>query len=88
MSTIAVAARPPSVAILGMPAERQALPPIGLSQGRLWWTRLTYWPAELVRLVALIYLLPVAIYAVCTPIALLVNAVRLLTGSPWKSLWN
>ena len=88
MSTIAVAARPPSIALLRTPADLPARPPISLSQGQVWINRLAFWPAEFVRLVALVYMLPVVIYVVCLPIALVVNAVLLCAGRSWTSLWN
>ena len=88
MSTLAVAARPPSVALVRMPADLPAAPPTSLTQGRLWRDRLVFWPAECVSLLALIYMLPVVIYVVCLPIALAVNAVLFCAGRSWTSLWN
>ena len=88
MSTLAVAARPPSIALVRMPEDLPAGPPISLTQGRVWRDRLVFWPAEFVSLVALIYMLPVVIYVVCLPIALAVNAVLLCAGRSWTSLWN
>jgi hypothetical protein len=43
-----------------------------------------YWPLELVRLLALIYLLPVVIYVVVSPIALVIAAAYFLLGGSTK----
>lgn len=85
MPTIAVAARPPSLVLPRVPAELPA-PPI-LGQAALWWGRVTYWPAEILQATALVYLLPVVIYALCLPIALVISAVFFLATGSWKGFW-
>jgi hypothetical protein len=77
MSTIAIAP-PAPVALPRLPAASPARSPIGH-----WWVHLTYWPAELLRLVALIYMLPIVIYAVCLPIAAVIKTVLVLAS--WSS---
>lgn len=78
MSTVAIAS-PASVALPGLPAASPARSPIGH-----WWVHVTYWPAELLRLVALIYMLPVVIYAVCLPIAAVIKTILVLASWAWK----
>jgi len=83
MPAIALASRASSIALPVVPAELPARPPIDLDF-RGWWTRVTYWPLELVRLVALIYLLPLVIYVVVSPIALVIAAAYFLLGGSSK----
>ena len=88
MSMTTVAARVPAVVLARVPADLRARPRISRSQLRLLWRRISFWPAEFVRLVALVYMLPIAIYALGTPIAVAVNAVLFCTGWSWKALWQ
>ena len=83
MSSIALAPRASSIALPVVPAELPARPPIGLSF-RDWWVRVTYWPLEFALLVALIYLLPIVIYVVVSPIALVIAAAYFLLGGSSK----
>lgn len=87
MSTIAVAPRAPTAARARLPAELPARRGVGLSTRRLW-DRMSFWPAELTRLVALVYMVPIVIYAIGIPIALAVNALLFCAGWPWKALWR
>jgi len=80
MPTIAITPRA-SVVLPGLPAASPARSPIGYS-----WADVTYWPAELLRLVALIYMLPIVIYAVCLPIAAVIKTVLVLASWSWKAL--
>ena len=80
MSTIAIAPRA-SVALPRLPAASPLRSPIGHS-----WVHFTYWPAELLRLVALIYMLPIVIYAVCLPIAGVIKTLLFLAGWASKAL--
>jgi hypothetical protein len=85
MSTIALAPRA-SVALPGLPAASPARSPLGPGPMGQWWVHVTYWPAELLRLVALIYMLPIAIYAICIPIAVAVKTLLFLASWSWKTL--
>ena len=80
MSTIALAPRA-SVVLPGLPAASPARSAIGQ-----WWVQITYWPAELLRLVALIYMLPIVIYAVCLPIAAVIKTILVLASWSWNAL--
>jgi hypothetical protein len=86
MTTIAVAARSASLPLSHVPAELP-VPPV-LSRARLWWGRVTYWPTEILAAGALVCLLPVVIYALCLPIALVANAVFFLATGSWKGFWQ
>jgi hypothetical protein len=79
MSTTAIAARAPSVAFPILPAALPVRPRLGPVQLGLW-RRITFWPAEFVRLVALIYMLPVVIYAIGIPVAAAISAVLFCGG--------
>jgi hypothetical protein len=83
MPATALAPRASSIVLPVLPAELPLGPPIGLHL-RDSWARATYWPLELVRLVALIYLLPVVIYLVVSPIALVIAAAYFLLGGSSK----
>jgi len=85
MSTTAIAARAPSVVFPIEPAVLPVRPRLGPAQLGLW-HRLTFWPAEFVRLVALIYMLPVVIYAIGIPVAAAINAVLFCAGWVGKAL--
>ena len=80
MSTIAITPRA-SIALPSLPAASPARSQIGP-----WWVHATYWPAELLRLVALIYMLPIVIYAVCLPIAAVIKTLLFLAGWASKAL--
>jgi hypothetical protein len=80
MSTIAIAPRA-SVALPSLPAASPARPQIGHG-----WSHVTSWPAELLRLVALVYMLPIVIYAVCLPIAAVIKTLLLLASWSWNAL--
>ena len=88
MPTIAVAARAYSVTLPGVPAEVPARSRVSLTRLRFWWGRISFWPAELLRLIALVYMLPIVIYAIGTPIAVVANAVLFCAGWSWKALWQ
>jgi hypothetical protein len=83
MPATALAPRASSIALPVLPAELPLGPPVGL-HFRDWWVRAMYWPLELVRLLALIYLLPVVIYVVVSPIALVIAAAYFLLGGSTK----
>jgi hypothetical protein len=84
MSPTATAARASSIVFPIEPVDLPVRPQLGL--GGLW-RLISYWPAEFLRLVALVYMLPVVIYAIGIPVAAAVNAV--LYGAGWvgKALW-
>jgi hypothetical protein len=86
MSTVTLDPRASSVALPRLPAALPARPPINLRQIGKWWVHVTYWPAELVRLVALIYMLPIVIYAIGIPIAAAIKTVLFLASWSWKAL--
>jgi len=85
MSTTATAARAPSVVFPIEPADLSVRPRLGAGQLHLW-RRISFWPAELVRLVALIYMLPVVIYAIGIPVAGAINVVLFCAGWVGKTL--
>jgi len=85
MSTTAIAARAPSVVFPIEPAVLPVQPRLGPAQLGLW-RRITFWPAEFVRLVALIYMLPVVIYAIGIPVAAAINVVLFCAGWVGKTL--
>jgi len=85
MSTTATAAHAPSVVFPIEPADVPVRPLLGHGQLHLW-RRISFWPAELVRLVALIYMLPVVIYAIGIPVAAVINAVLFCAGWVGKAL--
>jgi hypothetical protein len=86
MSTIAAVTHAPAVALARVPGELPVRPGVGLGKRQLW-RRMSFWPAELMRVVALVYMLPIVIYAIGVPIALAVNAVLFCVGWSWKILW-
>ncbi len=77
MSATAFAPRASSIALPAVLGELPERPPTGLLD---WLVSAMYWPMELVRLVALIYLLPLVIYVVISPIALVIAAAHFLLG--------
>ena len=85
MSTTAIAARAPSVVFPIQPVDLPACPRLGQGQLGLW-RRLTFWPAEFVRLVALIYMLPVVIYAIGIPVAAAISAFLFFASWVGKAL--
>ena len=86
MSTTATAARASSVVFPIEPADLSVRPRLGAGQLHLW-HRITFWPAEFLRLVALIYMLPVVIYAIGIPVAAAIKAVLFCAGWVGKALW-
>jgi len=85
MSTTATAAHAPSVVFPIEPADLSVRPRLGAGQLHLW-RRISFWPPELVRLVALIYRLPVVIYAIGIPVAAAISAVLFCAGWVGKAL--
>jgi hypothetical protein len=84
MSTTATAARASSVVFPIEPADLSVRPRLA---GQLHlWRRLTFWPAEFLRLVALIYMLPVVIYAIGIPVGAAISAVLFCAGWVGKAL--
>jgi len=51
------------------------------------WQRISFWPLEALRLVAVVYLLPVAILAVGIPLGLALTGLFLGTAWVWRSIW-
>ena len=85
MSTTAAAARAPSVVFPIEPADLPLRP--GLDPGQLGiWPGIAFWPSEFLRLVALVYMLPVVIYAIGIPVAAAINAVLFCAGWLGKAL--
>jgi len=85
MSTTAIVPHASSVVFPIERADLPVRPRLGSGQLRLW-RRITFWPAEFVRLVALIYMLPVVIYAIGIPVAAAINAVLFCAGLVGKAL--
>ncbi len=50
------------------------------------WRRLTFWPAEFLRLVGVVYLFPVVVLAIGIPFALALNGLILAGQWLWRSL--
>jgi hypothetical protein len=86
MTATATTARASSVVFPMEPADLSVRPRFGAGQLHLW-RRISFWPAELVRLVALIYMLPVVIYAIGIPVAAAIKAVLFCAGWVGKALW-
>jgi hypothetical protein len=86
MSHTAIAAHDvPSLILPSAYADSPARERISPGQPGLW-SRLAFWLAELVRLVAVVYLFAIAILAVGIPIALAINALLFAAGWVWKAL--
>ena len=85
MTAMATAARASSVVFPIEKADLPVRPGVGHGQLHLW-RRISFWPAELVRLVALIYMLPVVIYAIGIPVAAAISAVLFCAGWVGKAL--
>ena len=85
MTAMATAARASSVVFPIEPADLSVRPRLGAGQLHLW-RRITFWPAEFLRLVALIYMLPVVIYAIGIPVAAAINVVLFCAGWVGKAL--
>jgi hypothetical protein len=51
------------------------------------WHRITFWPLEALRLVAVIYLLPLTILAVGIPVGLVLTGMILGAAWVWRSIW-
>ena len=51
------------------------------------WRRILFWPLEFVRLVAAVYMLPLAILAIGIPVGLALTGVFLATAWVWRTLW-
>lgn len=51
------------------------------------WQRISFWPLEGLRLVAVVYLLPFAILAVGIPLGLALTGLLLGAAWVWRSVW-
>jgi hypothetical protein len=51
------------------------------------WRRISFWPLEFLRLVGVVYLLPLAILAIGLPLGLALTGVLLGAGWAWRALW-
>jgi hypothetical protein len=51
------------------------------------WQRISFWPLEGLRLVAVVYLLPVTILAVGIPVGFALTGVLLGAAWVWRSIW-
>ena len=51
------------------------------------WQRISFWPLEGLRLVAVVYLLPVTILAVGIPVGLALTGMLLGVAWVWRSIW-
>lgn len=51
------------------------------------WRRLSFWPLEFLRLVGVVYLLPLAILAIGLPLGLALTGALLGAGWAWRALW-
>jgi hypothetical protein len=68
------------------PVELPADPRAESSQPSVW-RRVSFWPLEFLRLVAAVYLLPLAILAIGIPVGLALTGVLLGAAWVWKTLW-
>jgi hypothetical protein len=82
------------VAVYGLPEvvvpRVSAAVPLRLRSGPIGpgvWSRLSFWPLEFLRLVAVVYLLPIAILAIGIPIGLVLTGVLLGAGWAWRTIW-
>jgi hypothetical protein len=51
------------------------------------WHRISFWPLEGLRLVAVVYLLPLTILAVGIPLGLALTGMLLGAAWVWRSVW-
>jgi anti-sigma-K factor RskA len=51
------------------------------------WHRISFWPLEFVRLVAVVYALPLAILAIGIPVGLALTGLFLGATWVWRMLW-
>ena len=85
MTATATVAHASSVVLPIEPADLSVRPRLGAGRLHLW-RRITFWPAEFLRLVALIYMLPVVIYAIGIPVAAAINVMLFCAGWVGKAL--
>ena len=85
MTATATAAHASSVVFPIEQTDLPVRPRLGAGQLQRW-RRITFWPAEFLRLVALIYMLPVVIYAIGIPVAAAISAVLFCAGWVGKAL--
>jgi hypothetical protein len=75
-----------ALALPTLPVELPAGPRAESGEASVW-HRISFWPLEALRLVAVIYLLPLAILAVGIPLGLALTGVLLGAGWVWRSVW-
>ena len=51
------------------------------------WRRVSFWPLEFVRLVAVVYMFPLAILAIGIPVGLALTGLLLGATWVWRALW-
>ena len=68
------------------PVELPAGPRAQSSQPTAW-GRVSFWPLEFLRLVAVVYMFPVAILAIGIPVGLALTGVLLGAAWVWRTLW-
>lgn len=51
------------------------------------WRRVSFWPLEFLRLVAVVYMFPLAILAIGIPVGLALTGVLLGATWVWRALW-
>ena len=68
------------------PVELPAYPRAESSQPSVW-RRVSFWPLEFLRLVAAVYMLPLAILAIGIPVGLALTGVLLGAAWVWRTLW-
>jgi hypothetical protein len=86
MSTAAVDAHTRSLVLSGGARDLSARPQARLNQPSLW-HRLSFWPLEFLRLVAVVYMLPIVILAIGIPAGLALMGIVLGADWLWHRLW-
>jgi hypothetical protein len=86
MSNAVIAARRPFAPRPGLSAQSPARQRAGPIPPNVW-RRMSFWPLEFLRLVAAVYMLPLAILAIGIPVGLAITAVLFGAGWVWRTLW-
>jgi hypothetical protein len=68
------------------PVDLPADPRVESSQPSAW-RRVSFWPLEFLRLVAVVYMFPLAILAIGIPVGLALTGVLLGAAWVWRALW-
>ena len=86
MSIAFTTARDPRPVLLPVPVAFPTRPREGLNQGSVW-RRVSFWPLECLRLVAVVYAFPLAILAIGIPLGLALTGLIFGATWVWRLLW-